>query len=134
MGWLFFTLVFKHIFNFVEITSYFSVFDPSLGCTRIHFYYLHTVFKKEGKKLTSSYMNCNVRADFPTPPLPTMMTLCKAGVALFVLDILPSFRRSKTPGRSRSKLKGQCSSFIKFGIFFNHSNAHTHCYIKNLKF
>lgn len=61
-------------------------------------------------------MNCSVRADFPTPPLPTMMTLCKAGVALFVLDILPSFRRSKTPGRSRSKLKGQCSSFIKFGI------------------
>lgn len=33
MGWLFFTLVFKHIFNFVENTSYFSVFDPSLGCT-----------------------------------------------------------------------------------------------------
>lgn len=70
-------------------------------------------------------MNCNVRADFPTPPLPTMMTLCKAGVALFVLDILPSFRRSKTPGRSRSKLKGQCSSFIKFGILLE-LLKHTH--------
>lgn len=23
-------------------------------------------------------MNCRVRADFPTPPLPTMITLCKA--------------------------------------------------------
>lgn len=28
--------------------------------------------------LTSSYINCSVKADFPTPPLPTMMTLCKA--------------------------------------------------------
>ena len=28
--------------------------------------------------LTSSYMNCSVRADFPTPPLPTMITLCNA--------------------------------------------------------
>ena len=26
--------------------------------------------------LTSSYMNLRVRADFPTPPVPTMMTLC----------------------------------------------------------
>lgn len=25
--------------------------------------------------LTSSYMNCRVRADLPTPPLPTMITL-----------------------------------------------------------
>lgn len=25
--------------------------------------------------LTSSYINCRVRADFPTPPLPTMITL-----------------------------------------------------------
>jgi len=28
--------------------------------------------------LTSSYMNWRVRADFPTPPLPTMMTLWRA--------------------------------------------------------
>jgi len=28
--------------------------------------------------LTSSYMNCRVRADLPTPPLPTMITLCRA--------------------------------------------------------
>lgn len=26
-------------------------------------------------QLTSSYMNLRVRADFPTPPVPTMMTL-----------------------------------------------------------
>lgn len=26
---------------------------------------------------TSSYMNWSVRADFPTPPLPTMITLCR---------------------------------------------------------
>lgn len=30
------------------------------------------------KLLTSSYMNWSVRADFPTPPLPTMITLCRA--------------------------------------------------------
>lgn len=35
--------------------------------------------------LTSSYINCNVRADFPTPPDPTMMTLCKAGAGGFFL-------------------------------------------------
>ena len=29
--------------------------------------------------LTSSYMNWRVRADLPTPPLPTMMTLCTIG-------------------------------------------------------
>ena len=28
--------------------------------------------------LTSSYMNCRVRADLPTPPLPTMITLWRA--------------------------------------------------------
>lgn len=27
-------------------------------------------------RLTSSYMNCKVSADLPTPPLPTMITLC----------------------------------------------------------
>lgn len=27
---------------------------------------------------TSSYINWSVRADFPTPPLPTMITLCRA--------------------------------------------------------
>lgn len=33
---------------------------------------------------TSSYMNCSVSADLPTPPLPTIMTLCRAGCwALF---------------------------------------------------
>lgn len=28
--------------------------------------------------LTSSYINCRVRADLPTPPLPTIITLCRA--------------------------------------------------------
>lgn len=34
--------------------------------------------KKNGKNLlrTSSYMNCNVNADLPTPPDPTIITLC----------------------------------------------------------
>ena len=39
--------------------------------------------------LTSSYMNCNVRADFPTPPLPTIITLCiTAGCCVFALDMV----------------------------------------------
>ena len=36
--------------------------------------------------LTSLYMYCRVRADFPTPPLPTIMTLCKAS-SLFTCAI-----------------------------------------------
>ncbi len=35
--------------------------------------------------LTSSYMNCRVRADFPTPPLPTIITLCSARELWFLL-------------------------------------------------
>lgn len=42
---------------------------------------------------TSSYINCSVRADFPTPPDPTMMTLCRAGAGGFflALDIVEFF-------------------------------------------
>ena len=39
--------------------------------------------------LTSSYINCNVSADLPTPPLPTMMTLCiTAGCCAFAFDMI----------------------------------------------
>ena len=43
------------------------------------------------KILTSSYMNCRVRADLPTPPLPTIITLCITDGALdFGLDMIPA--------------------------------------------
>lgn len=38
----------------------------------------HTQSGGAAKFPTSSYMNWSVRADFPTPPLPTMITLCRA--------------------------------------------------------
>lgn len=37
---------------------------------------------------TSSYMNCKVRADLPTPPLPTIITLCKPNCFSLAFDIL----------------------------------------------
>lgn len=33
-------------------------------------------------------MNCNVRADLPTPPLPTIITLCKPNCFSLAFDIL----------------------------------------------
>ena len=43
----------------------------------------------KNKTITSSYMNWRVRADLPTPPLPTMMTLWTIGwVALAALDAI----------------------------------------------
>ena len=38
--------------------------------------------------ITSSYMNCRVRADLPTPPLPTMMTLWTTGWLGVFLDAI----------------------------------------------
>ena len=47
-----------------------------------------TKAKIRGRKLTSSYINCRVRADLPTPPLPTMMTLCRAGWTAGFFDMV----------------------------------------------
>lgn len=40
-------------------------------------------------------MNCSVRADLPTPPLPTIITLCKAGKALVFFDIFAQLSENK---------------------------------------
>lgn len=36
-------------------------------------------------------MNCRVRADFPTPPLPTMITLCRARELWFLPLLVAMF-------------------------------------------
>lgn len=49
---------------------------------------------RERRELTSSYMNWSVRADFPTPPLPTIITLWTTGwlgvflEAIFFVELL----------------------------------------------
>ena len=59
------------------------------------------------KKPTSSYMNCSVSADLPTPPLPTIITLCitsgcwciTAGCLVFVCDMVRfTMSNNQNPG------------------------------------
>lgn len=57
----------------------------------------------EGIRLTSSYMNCSVSADFPTPPLPTMITLCNTSDVwfLFLPEAMVRFQNQNLrPGRN----------------------------------
>lgn len=53
--------------------------------------------------LTSSYMNWRVRADLPTPPLPTIMTLCRARELWFLLLLAAMSRLLRSPSASGRK-------------------------------
>lgn len=55
------------------------------------------------RHLTSSYMNWRVRADLPTPPLPTIMTLCRARELWFLLLLAAILRLLRSPSASGKK-------------------------------
>lgn len=69
-----------------------------------------TVFQVCG--LTSSYMNCKVRADFPTPPLPTIITLCSARELWFLLLLVA------------------ISGFFFVSLPHSHAHKHTQTHIR----
>lgn len=64
----------------------------------------------------SPYMYCNVNADLPTPPEPTMMTLCRGNVCfalVFAMDTSLQGKRKRDKERESKKSKREgngCSS------------------------